>query len=127
MEEQILLDCLFPNPKARKFSCNGLFEEIKIPFSICYSNRNKKEEVRKENYKIIERTIRDFLKEEDKYNTVLLVLYDSNNVDEIIEDLVKGYVFFRIITSKRYKSVDIFNDRKCVCFLEFSTMICVMR
>lgn len=118
-KKQKLLNYLMPEHKVRQFLCNDLFLELKklIPNSMCISPQNKSTEKRKKNYKEIKKIIIEFLDNNDYYKHEVEVYYKE---EDKIDNLLIGYVFFVLNTMTKYNHVDIFLDKRSVCYSPIS-------
>ncbi|MGN1201329.1 MAG: hypothetical protein ACI4R8_03645 [Candidatus Caccovivens sp.] len=117
-----LMDYLYPNEEARSFICNDLYQELLkyIPSSLLISTDNIPKEKRLINIAKVKQTIITFLIKKN-YERVLLKkigLLAINN--DVIEELITGLTFFVSNTEERCKDVDIFKDKKSICYQEIS-------
>lgn len=121
MEEQKILNCIFLTTELRTFLCNDLFIELKklIPIKLCFNKLNKNNKVRQENFLKIKQIIKNFIKFNIEYYLKLIDLFPTNNLDEIIENIIIAYVFYLFKTNKNYTKTDIFKNKNSVCFPQF--------
>ena len=119
--KQKLLNYLMPNKEKRNFLCNDLFMELKelIPDSIIISMKNNSLKERKKNYQTVETIILNFINNNINYKKQIKDLFNLNETD-ILTDLVIGYVFFVINTNAKFYHIDIFKDKRSICYSPIS-------
>ena len=117
-----LLKYLFPTEEIRKFVCNDLFMELSeiIKTTDCISSKNIKNSVRQENKEKVEKQIKEFIKENPNYEKMLLELYHQKDISQIYDDILIGYTFFLASTYGRIGEIDIFKDKKSICYAPIS-------
>lgn len=117
-----LLKYLFPTEEIRKFVCNDLFMELSeiIKTTDCISSKNIKNAVRQENKAKVEKQIKEFLQKNPVYEKMLLELYHQDNINKIYDDILIGYTFFLASTYGRIGEIDIFKDKKSICYAPIS-------
>lgn len=117
-----LLKYLFPTEEIRKFVCNDLFMELSeiIKTTDCISSKNIKNAVRQENKAKVEKQIKDFIKENPMYEKMLTELYHQKDINQIYDDILVGYTFFLASTYGRIGEIDIFKDKKSICYAPIS-------
>lgn len=117
-----LLKYLFPTEEIRKFVCNDLFMELSeiIKTTDCISSKNIKKEVRQQNKEKVEKQIKDFIKENPMYEKMLTELYHQKDINQIYDDILVGYTFFLASTYGRIGEMDIFKDKKSICYAPIS-------
>lgn len=119
--KQKLLNYLMPNKEKRNFLCNDLFMELKelIPDSMIISMKNNSLKERKKNYQTVETIILSFINNNINYKKQIKDLFNLNETD-ILNDLVIGYVFFVINTNAKFYHIDIFKDKRSICYSPIS-------
>ncbi len=117
-----LLRYLFPTEEVRKFVCNDLFMELSeiIKTTDCISSKNIKKEVRQQNKEKVEKQIKDFIKQNPDYEKMLTELYHQKDINQIYDDILVGYTFFLANTYGRIGEIDIFKDKKSICYAPIS-------
>lgn len=117
-----LLKYLFPTEEIRKFVCNDLFMELSeiIKTTDCISSKNIKNAVRQGNKAKVEKQIKDFIKENPMYEKMLTELYHQKDINQIYDDILVGYTFFLASTYGRIGEIDIFKDKKSICYAPIS-------
>lgn len=117
-----LLRYLFPTEEVRKFVCNDLFMELSeiIKTADCISSKNIKKEVRQQNKEKVEKQIKDFIKQNPDYEKMLTELYHQKDINQIYDDILVGYTFFLANTYGRIGEIDIFKDKKSICYAPIS-------
>lgn len=117
-----LLKYLFPTEEIRKFVCNDLFMELSeiIKTTDCISSKNIKNAVRQENKAKVEKQIKDFIKENPMYEKMLTELYHQDNISKVYDDVLIGYTFYLASTYGRIGEIDIFKDKKSICYAPIS-------
>ena len=53
---------------------------------------------------------------------VVCDFYKHNNIDQIVYDLVIGFVFYLTETKERFNNIDIFMDTKSICYSPVSVI-----
>lgn len=117
-----LIKYLFPSESIRRFMCNDLYMELIaiIPKSLFISTANKTLLKRKANKDIIIKKIEKFLKQNNQYYIMLIGFFLKSTEEEIINDIILGLTFFITTQSEAYKDIDIFNDKRSVCYSPIS-------
>ena len=117
-----LLQYLFPTEEIRKFVCNDLFIELSevIKTTDCISSKNLNNKVRLSNKENVLNQINNFLNENPIYTETLLKLYNQKDISQIIEDLLMGYTFYLACSFGRIGEIDIFKDKRSVCYSPIS-------
>lgn len=121
-KKEKLIRYLFPNENLRNFMCNDLYPEL---ISICpkklfISSKNKTLKYRKENLKSIKTAINTFIEENTDYRHLLQAHYLDKTTEEVIDILVIGLTFYLANTIKSSQDLDIFHDKKSVCYSPIS-------
>lgn len=118
-EEQKIVDFVFRDNSTRKFLCNDLFQEIKIPKEKCIAYENIKGEVRMKNYNEVLKIIEEFIDKNDIYKKTLSILYGE--IDRyVIREIVTAYVYYLSKTNEEFKYIDIFTDHRSIAYLGVS-------
>lgn len=117
-----LLKYLFPTEEIRKFVCNDLFMELSeiIKTTDCISSKNIKNAVRQENKAKVEKQIKEFISQNPVYEKMLLELYHQDNISKVYDDVLIGYTFYLASTYGRIGEIDIFKDKKSICYAPIS-------
>lgn len=117
-----LLNVLFPTPEIRHFFCNDLFVEFdkQISTSSCISSYNRINKVRSTNFQIIKLQIENILKENNEYLEKVKRLFFYVEIDDLIDYIIASYVFYIAITNKKFSEIDVFNDKRSICFNFFN-------
>ena len=120
--KQKLLKYLYPTEKIRSFLCNDLYMELHelIPRQLCISTQNMTLAVRKGNLNKLETIITSFLEGNKEHYQSIMQLCQNQSWDTIIQDIVIGYTFFTTNLISRYNGIDIFKDRRSVCYAPIS-------
>lgn len=121
-EKISLLKFLFSSEDKRQFLCNDMFQELMefLPVEFCINDENRFDIVRKENIKKAHSMIADFVNNQDGYKSQLFKIFNNQDIDSIISDLISAYVFYVSQTSSEYRDVDVFADDRCISYLGFS-------
>ena len=122
LRKKKLLQYLFPTEEIRKFVCNDLFIELSevIKTTDCISSKNLNNKVRLSNKENVLNQINNFLNENPIYTETLLKLYNQKEISQIIEDLLMGYTFYLACSFGRIGEIDIFKDKRSVCYSPIS-------
>ena len=120
--KQKLIKYLFPTEEIRSFMCNDLYMELmeQIPRFLCISSKNITNSVRKENFEKVNSIITNFIENNENYKQMLKKLFSNKELKNIISDIVIGYVFFITQTNLKYNHIDIFRDKKSICYSPIS-------
>ena len=119
-EEKIaLIKFLYLNDETRDFLCNDLFQEFKniIPKTMCLSNENLNDDMRAYNHSCVKLLIQVFFNENINYKELTKKLFSHYTENRLIEHLILGYVFF-IANINNKEDIDIFKDKKSICYSE---------
>lgn len=113
-----LLKYLFPTEQIRKFLCDDVYEELTflIPKNLCISTNNLKVATRKENLEKVTSLVREFLKENPDYTKLLIEYYGYDDIIRIVNDIVIGYVYYLTNCYGNYFHIDIFKDKRSICY-----------
>lgn len=120
MESKMLefIKYLYPTDEIRNFMCNDLYQELNeiIPKTKCFCSDNIVSKTREENYMFIKTHIVNFILTNDNYKKELNKLYKDREFDDLINDIIIGYVFFTVNTDDKNKGEDIFKNKKSICY-----------
>ena len=118
-----LLKYLYPSEQIRQFLCDDLYLEFMdiIPKNLCISSNNKTNIMRKENFNKVVYIITIFFKNNPKYQQKILELFNKS-FDYLTYDIIAGYVFNLSNTIPRYIGIDIFRDKKSICYTPVSVI-----
>ena len=118
-----LLSLLFPTPEIREFFCNDLFVEInnQISTSLFISSYNKINKVRSTNFEMIKLKIENILKNNLDYLDKIKRLFFCNDMENLLDEIIAAYVFYISMTNKKFAGVDVFNDKRSICYNFFNS------
>ena len=119
-----LLNYLFPREEIRRFMCNDFFIELSysVPKVICFSEKNCSHARRKANFETLSNLIMKFLQENITYEKIILELYKVSQIEDIIYEIIIGYVLFVVASNNKLVGVDIFKNKKSVCYSPISVV-----
>lgn len=117
-----LLNYLFPNEKVRSFLCNDLYIELTqiIPYNLCLSSKNLNNIIRQENKEKVKSIIKKFIKENINYEKEIKKIYKDYDNERILDEIIIGYVFYLANTIRKFFTIDIFYDKKSICYSPIS-------
>ena len=120
--KQKLINYLYPNEKIRGFFCDELYIELQnfIPNQICITSKNTSFSSRNENLNKIYSIVNNFVEKNSYYKNKILYFYKDEQFNNIIKKIVIGYVFYLSNAIPRYVSIDIFRDRRSICYSPIS-------
>ena len=126
--KQKLLKYFFPTEEIRKVMCNDLFVELDELFlnKICIFEENKSRRKRKEHYKLTFEIILDFFIHNRDYSKKVTLIYGdqtaslNENVENIINSVIMRYVFYLTGTNSKWQNIDIFKDKRSICYSHIS-------
>ena len=115
-----LLSILFGNDSARQFLCKDFFQELSnlIPISKCINNENIVSGIRNKNYDDVLSTLSQFLKDNLEYKKMIKDLLSITEDNELEKHLLMSYVFYCCLTDSTNKNIDIFKDKRSICYTE---------
>lgn len=120
MENKMLefIKYLYPTDEIRNFMCNDLYQELNeiIPKTKCFCSDNIVSKTREENYMFVKTHIVNFILTNDNYKKELNKLYKDREFDDLINDIIIGYVFFTVNTDDKNRGEDIFKNKKSICY-----------
>lgn len=116
--KQRLIKYIFCTEEIRSFLCDDFFMEIMeiLPKNLCISAKNCSLQCRKNNYAKVKSIISDFVFNNKNYQREIFKLFKVENLEQIINNLILGYVFFWSNTYYKYFGVDIFRDKRSICY-----------
>ena len=116
-----LLKFLYPNEEICNFMCNDFYQELAniIPYHVCISAKNLVQKNRENNWEFVKEKLITFLNNNKNYSTELARLYRESQLNNKIDEFLIGYVFF-IANTNKTKEVDIFKDKRSICYSEIS-------
>ena len=114
---------LFPTEKARKFMCNDLCVELLnlLPHSLCFSSQNINAVNRKNNKDTLIKQIIQFFENNLDYVNMYKAIYNCD-YEGNVEDVLITYVFYVSNLHNKYRIIDIFRDKRSVCFCPISVI-----
>ncbi len=124
-DKQKLIKLLFFTDEITAFMCNDLFQELKnlIPTNICISYENLPNEARRNNLNRVNSIVINFLYKNKIYADMVCKFYNEEKVtDNLIKTIVTGYVFYIATTNDKYKDLDIFKDKRSICYTDISLL-----
>lgn len=120
MESKMLefIKYLYPTDEIRNFMCNDLYQELNeiIPKTKCFCSNNIVSKTREENYMFVKTHIVNFILTNENYKNELNKLYKDREFDDLINDIIIGYVFFTVNTDDKNRGEDIFKNKKSICY-----------
>lgn len=120
MESKMLefIKYLYPTDEIRNFMCNDLYQELNeiIPKTKCFCSNNIVSKTREENYMFVKTHIVNFILSNENYKQELNKLYKDREFDDLINDIIIGYVFFIVNTDDKNRGEDIFKNKKSICY-----------
>lgn len=122
--KQKLVEYLYPTEQIMSFMCNDLYQELleNISVSSCISSKNVVNKLRGENLKYVKSQIFRFLNSNREYINRLFELYQHNDLNKIVDDILIGLVFYISNTTDKFFRLDIFNDKKSICYNKMSIL-----
>lgn len=125
-QKKLLCDYLYPNKRIRKVLIDDLNVQLDkiIPSEIIFCAENKQsDEIREENKNIAVEAISRLLKENDFYLREL-DCWPVNGFYDIVDNVLVNYVFIFSVRqkSKRLQNIDIFSDKRSICYREISVL-----
>lgn len=117
-QKMMLIKYLNLDGEVGEFLTNDLFQELHslISMDICISDENLILQKRKENKDWAVKVIKDFLKENNKYQEQVDFYFGMYDMIDIYEHLLMGYVFYFSSLSHKYNAIDIFKDRRSIVY-----------
>ena len=119
-----LINYLYPTEEIAKFLFCNVYSALKtiLPRKVCFSDDNYNETTRNRNYIIAKNTIANFLEETPFVRNKLNEYYLNKEVDNLVNDILYGYLLY--LTPKIHKGTgaDIFRDKRSVCYSPFSML-----
>lgn len=120
MEEKMLkfIKFLYPTDEIRNFMCNDLYQELNeiIPKTKCFCSDNIVSKSREANFLFVKTNVVNFVLNNPNYKQELAKLYKGRDFDDLINDIIIGYVFFVVNTDDKNKGEDIFKNKKSICY-----------
>lgn len=120
MEEKMLkfIKFLYPTDEIRNFMCNDLYQELNeiIPKTRCFCSDNIVSKSREANFLFVKTNVANFVLNNPNYKQELAKLYKGRDFDDLINDIIIGYVFFVVSTDDKNKGEDIFKNKKSICY-----------
>ena len=112
------LKYLYPTDEIRDFMCNDLYQELCeiIPKTKCFGSENVVASVREENLKFVKTSIVEFISNNQNYENELSKLYKDKKLEDVLDDIIVGFVFYVVNTNDRNKGENIFTNKKSICY-----------
>ncbi len=122
--KQKLVEYLYPTEEVMNFMCNDLYQELlqNVSQASCISSKNLVKSVRDKNLQHVKNQILAFVQNNGEYANILFDYYKSTNLNKIIDDILIGLVFYVANTTERFCRLDIFNDKKSICYNKMSIL-----
>lgn len=119
-EKEILMECLYLSDWDRDFLVNVINRDLKelIPEKLFFCKENCIEKTREKNYYEIVYQINDYLQHHFKYLDYLMQDYPEDREEDLVDDLILNFMFCLTQENKKYKDVDIFKNKKSICYTE---------
>lgn len=119
-----LMKYLYPTDEIRNFMFNDLNIELSayLPKEMIISAKNSKDIIRTLNKGEALHRISVFFEQNSNYLKQVCELYGKTDISDMLGDILQGYALFIIINDEKYKNVDIFKDKKSVCYTLISAV-----
>lgn len=119
-----LIKYLYPNEKLRQFLCEELYFELAdiLPKELCISTKTMSDVTRRERMTMAKNNVKQFLKQNPSYIDWLKYFFKDKTTDEIVDDLIIGYVFYLANAKSRFDCIDIFRDKRSLCYCPISVI-----
>ena len=113
-----LLDYLYPTEEILEFMYFDFYPELTLFLDrkICFSAQNNKQSIRKENLKIANSIIKNFLIKNINYYNKFIELFPNRDINIIISNILYGYVLNISSNINKGNGADIFLDKRSVCY-----------
>lgn len=117
-----LFNYFYPTEKIRSFMCNDFYQELLnlVPTSLCINEKNRDKYVREQNFLFVINTIKNFILTDKIYNKVIFELHQGVEIDYLVEKILQSYVFYIVSTNVRHKKIDMYRDRRSICYAKIS-------
>lgn len=126
MEDKMIkfLRYLYPTDEIREFMINDFYQELGeiIHKTKCFSSDNIVSATRETNYNYVKASIIKFLETNPTYQIELQKLY-KKPINDMLEELIIGFVFYTVNTDKKNIGVDIFKNKKSICYTSNPTIL----
>ena len=121
------LKYLYPTDEIRDFMINDFYQELSeiIPKTKCFSSENVVNATRENNYNYVRTSIIEFLNTNPTYQKELQKLF-KKPVNEMVEEFIIGHVFYVVNTDKNNSGVDIFKNKKSICYTSSPTILDIL-
>ena len=116
---------LYPTDEIRNFMCNDLYQELsnEIPYTKCFSSENIVNKNREDNLSFVKDKILGLVNNNQNYKQELSHLYKGKAMEDLLEDILIGYVFYIVNTNEKNRGEDIFKNKKSVCYSSGPTIL----
>ena len=117
-----ILKYLFPNEELREFLCDNLFLDLskEIKVQNCISPKNFNIETRTENKSIIISKIQEHINTKN-YHVQIKKFYNCD-FDGAVKYILPAFVYYLTQFNFKYSGVDIFKDKRSVCYSPVSSI-----
>mgnify|MGYP004667715645 FL=1 len=118
---------LYPTDEIQDFMINDFYQELGeiIPKTKCFSSENIVNVTRKNNYNYVKTSIIEFLNTNPTYQKELQKLL-KRPANDMVEEFIIGYVFYVVNTDKNNACVDIFKNKKSICYTSSPTILDIL-
>lgn len=119
-----LIKYLYPTNEIMNFMFNDLNVELSayIPENLIISSKNGIDVVRAKNKGEALHRISVFFNQNPNYLNQVANLYGKDDISDMLGEILQGYALFVIINNDKYKNIDIFEDKKSVCYTLISVV-----
>jgi len=122
-QKMSLLKFLYLNDQTQTFLCNDLFQEFMsiIPKTKCICSDNIIYETRRNNFDNALNSIHNFLIDNKDYRVMVEKFFSGYEQKFLEAHLLMGYVFYIALTEN--KDMDIFKDKRSICYTEGPSIV----
>lgn len=118
---------LYSTDEIRDFMINDFYQELgeNIAKTKCFSSENVVNATRENNYNYVKKSIIEFLNTNPTYQKELQKLL-KRPANDMVEEFIIGYVFYVVNTDKNNACVDIFKNKKSICYTSSPTILDIL-
>lgn len=122
--KQKMIKYLYPTDELMEFMCNDLYQELLniVPIKLFVHSDNLIHSVREANFKTVKENIVKFILINKNYKQELFKHYKHSMISPIVNDIIIGLTFYIVNTSDEYQNVDIFQNKKSICYEKVSIL-----